>query len=150
MGLDMFLTAERYVRDYKGESVEVNAKGHYGTVTNFTTEVKYWRKANAIHGWFVRNVQNGTDDCKRYPVYREHIEMLSRDIQEALDNRDKINDDELDYSNPLEPTRGCFFGSYEIDMWYFDQLKDTGELFNQLLSDNDFWEYNQVFYQSSW
>ena len=26
-------------------------------------EVGYWRKANAIHGWFVRNVQNGKDDC---------------------------------------------------------------------------------------
>ena len=29
-------------------------------------EVLMWRKANAIHNWFVQNVQKGVDDCGVY------------------------------------------------------------------------------------
>lgn len=39
-------------------------------------EIAYWRKAHAIHGWFVRNVQNGNDDCESYEVKKEKIEEL--------------------------------------------------------------------------
>src|ERR1017187_4553583 len=42
------------------------------------TEVAYWRKANAIHGWFVNNVQNGIDQCQESVVTREQLnELLS-------------------------------------------------------------------------
>ena len=38
--------------------------------------VLYWRKANAIHKWFVDNVQNGDDDCGDYEVYWEQLMEL--------------------------------------------------------------------------
>jgi hypothetical protein len=33
-------------------------------VKQIVEEVACWRKANAIHQWFVGNVQRGKDDCQ--------------------------------------------------------------------------------------
>ena len=41
----------------------------------------YWRKANAVHNWFVDNVQDGNDGCKHYWVSKE-------DLQKLLDKED--------------------------------------------------------------
>ena len=40
------------------------------------TNVAYWRKANAIHSWFVNNVQNGKDDCEEYEVSEGQLHEL--------------------------------------------------------------------------
>lgn len=48
-------------------------------------EVAYWRKANAIHNWFVQNVQDGEDDCKRYYVSREKLTELRDACQQVID-----------------------------------------------------------------
>ena len=53
MGLDMYLS--RRLKD------------------NTEHEVMYWRKANAIHKWFVDNVQGGEDDCREYPVSNDQL-----------------------------------------------------------------------------
>jgi len=39
-------------------------------------ELGYWRKANAIHAWFVKNVQNGIDECQEANVTREQLTEL--------------------------------------------------------------------------
>lgn len=39
----------------------------------------YWRKANAIHNWFVQNVQSGNDDCGHYDVSKDDLITL-RDL----------------------------------------------------------------------
>ena len=36
-------------------------------------EAGYWRKASAIHKWFVDNCQEGDDDCGTYLVDRKTI-----------------------------------------------------------------------------
>ncbi len=69
----MYLTRNHHVRnwshrpdrDYK-VSAKMNNKrvpflGSVGEVTTIREEVLYWRKANAIHQWFVENVQGGED-----------------------------------------------------------------------------------------
>lgn len=38
--------------------------------------VGYWRKANAIHQWFVDNCQDGIDDCRSVIVEREQLQTL--------------------------------------------------------------------------
>ena len=45
-------------------------------VSQKNNEEGYWRKANAIHQWFVHNAQNDNDDCKKYPVKRKKLESL--------------------------------------------------------------------------
>jgi hypothetical protein len=97
-----------------------------------------WRKANAIHGWFVRRCQGGEDNCKEYYVSREQLQELVELCHEALDNPDH---------EVLEPTAGFFFGSYEKDEWYYQDLKDTIEGIEKALELPQSFEF---YYQSSW
>lgn len=105
--------------------------------------VGYWRKANAIHNWFVENVQDGEDDCEYHrPVTKEDLETLFELCREVLADHSKANE--------LLPNRqGFFFGSYEYDEWYFKDIQYTADLCEQLIRDFDFENYN-LYYCSSW
>lgn len=81
-------------------------------------EAAYWRKANAIHGWFVRNVQNGKDDCGTYHVTVDKLRQL-------LDEVNRVLEDPNQASELLPPQSGFFFGSSETDEWYFADLDHT-------------------------
>lgn len=102
--------------------------------------VGYWRKANAIHNWFVKNVQDGEDNCEKYYVSREKMTEL-RDLCQK-----QINSPEEDI---LTPTSGFFFGSTEKDEWYFGELKYTVDLINSILTNSRFEDFS-FYYQSSW
>ena len=149
MGLDMYLTAKRYLSTYDNKHKLVAEKiGNMPELKNGLMRVKevscelmYWRKANAIHRWFVENVQNDNDDCKSYYVPSEKLIELREMCVEALRNREKAAD--------LLPTQeGFFFGSTEIDEAYFEDMADTMfGLENVEQLDKDGWEF---FYCSSW
>jgi len=51
------------------------------------SEVGYWRKANAIHGWFVRELAGGIDECQPIHVSRENLITLRQLCLEALRDR---------------------------------------------------------------
>jgi len=104
-------------------------------------EIMYWRKANAIHEWFVQNVQNGMDECNPHEVTQNQILELRNLCQEVLE--DYTVAEEL-----LPTTQGFFFGSTEYDEWYFMNLKSTVDAFDEILEDS---EADDIFiYQSSW
>ena len=72
MGLDMYLTARRYLSDYEEQERKISeaiAKLELGNmnfrIKEVSCDVGYWRKANAIHRWFVQNVQNGNEIASR-------------------------------------------------------------------------------------
>lgn len=83
-------------------------------------EIQYWRKANAIHKWFVDHVQGGKDDCGTYLVTREQL-------QELLETCNRVLTDHTLTSDLLPPQAGFFFGSEDIDEDYFCDLKETKE-----------------------
>lgn len=98
-------------------------------------EVGYWRKANQIHNWFVNNVQNGEDDCGSYEAPYEKLLELKKTCEEVL----KTNNTDL-----LKPVEGFFFGSTEIDEYYFDNLRETIRIIDSL-------DKNSTYtYSSSW
>ncbi len=70
MGLDMYLNAKRYLWHSEDNLAEQIAENFPeladARVKEITAEVMYWRKSNAIHKWFVDNVQGGVDDCGNY------------------------------------------------------------------------------------
>lgn len=160
MGLDMWLTG--YPRKEK-PSYENCA------------ELAYWRKANAIHKWFVDRVQGGIDDCKRHrEVTREDLEDLADVCEQVLKNvvlvaakvtngyrlndiggRELIIEDGQIVLNQelckwLLPTQdGFFFGETEYDHWYIEDVRYTYETVNQIL---DSWDFKNgvIYYQSSW
>lgn len=151
MGLDQYLNAKRYVSQYSdkelSESVNTIARPKTGgmPVKGITCEAMYWRKANAIHDWFVQNVQNGNDDCGEYPVSREQLEDLVEDCKKVLADHSLA-------AELLPPCAGFFFGSTQLDEWYFANLQDTIDSITKVLEDTSgddlgFWDFT---YYSSW
>lgn len=136
-------------------------------------EVAYWRKANQIHNWFVKNVQDGNDDCGEYEVSRQKLqELLSicRDVltyanctlqemngcmenidgkwkQTTMMGRKIINQDFI--ADLLPTSSGFFFGSTEYDEWYLRDIENTIEQLNTILDETDFTE-DAILYTSSW
>ena len=52
-------------------------------------ELMYWRKANQIHNWFVKNCQNGVDDCERYAISVNDIIKLKELCEKILTMTEK-------------------------------------------------------------
>ena len=102
----------------------------------------YWRKANAIHGWFVENVQDGEDDCKEYEVRADQLEALVDACKRALADRENA-------AEILPPTSGFFFGNKEVDDWYWENLQMTVDGLSKVLANPDLKDWD-FFYQASW
>jgi hypothetical protein len=149
MGLDMFLTKETYIYKKDRHSIldNITIPGiDTSRVTRIVEEVAYWRKANAIHNWFVANVQGGVDECQKAYVNACDLEELLEVINTIL--ADRTLAPEL-----LPSTPGFFFGSLEYDEWYWEDIEKTKEVLEKLLNDTDFTNDNwdvSFYYQASW
>lgn len=131
--------------------------------------VGYWRKANAVHAWFVKNVQDGVDDCGQYPVRRQKLEELSElcqrvlqalVVEEGMVQRSqqyvggvwvpKMAEGQVivnpDVAHELLPTQeGFFFGGTDYDEYYIQDLVHTVEICQRALADG-----GDYYYQASW
>lgn len=107
-----------------------------------TVTIHSWRKANAIHGWIINNAQ-AEDNCT--PI---HLDMA--DIVALRDDCQKVVDEGTEEAawEHLPPTSGFFFGTTEIDDWYWENVKSTLAFLNELISTSD--EYQEFEYQASW
>jgi hypothetical protein len=149
MGLDMYLDKRTYVKhwDHNGDdNYEVKVtKGGEPTnidpkkVKYIIEEAGYWRKANAIHKWFVDNCQNGVDDCRDAYVSTE-------DLQTLLDLCRIVIIDKSKAEQLLPSTSGFFFGNTEYDEWYYNDIQNTIEVLEKALEDKD----ADYYYSSSW
>ena len=102
MGLDMYLEQKVYIGRYEFDP-EASIAGqdmtrgnrfnldltiddkdyHFRSVQEIIFQFMYWRKANAIHHWFVKNVQDGVDDCEEHEVSNEKLRELYNTCVEA-------------------------------------------------------------------
>lgn len=157
MGLDQYLYASNYLSG--GDWQEQATKEAYAKVSDalgagdfeneefpsITVSVKvgYWRKANQIHQWFVDNVQDGEDNCAEYYVSREQLQELNDVCMKVWKSKNKR------IAEDLLPTQvGFFYGSYEIDEWYWEQVEDTLVQLGRILSKvPEGWSFA---YKSSW
>lgn len=117
-------------------------------------EVAYWRKANAIHRWFVNHVQDGTDDCCYHnEVTKEILEELLDTCEEVINLCTYIDEDNIivpyQARELLETQGGFFFGTIEYDNWYYESIKDTIDQITKILETTDF-EKEMIYYVSSW
>lgn len=110
--------------------------------TGQADEIAYWRKANHIHNWFVKNVQNGIDECQSSEVSKEQLEQLLSDCKKVLKHKDQARE-------TLPTASGFFFGGTDYDEYYFQDIKNTIQQIETILNDVDFDE-NYVFYVASW
>ena len=111
--------------------------------------IQDWRKANAIHNWFVINTQNEIDECQPSFVSKEQFEDLLDIINTILKHKDNQSLLEKYAKDLLPTTKGFFFGSYEYDEWYVSDLEDTQKFITNLLSEPDFDQYYYI-YIASW
>lgn len=189
MGLDMFLRRKRDLGNAKlnvkvldNEYDWYKNKGKNYSLDNCTfimQEVGYWRKANAIHKWFVDNVQDGNDDCRDYWVstdkLKELLDTCKKVKETAKIKKDKVavgqkynaetekfekiyEDGEIitnaeEIAEILPTTDGFFFGSTDYDNWYMQDINYTIELLEKILLEEeqkDKNEYIEYYYGSSW
>jgi hypothetical protein len=150
----MYLKGKRYLSQFnaedsaRAEQIQKlfpelgDRNGRFGSalIQEVTIEVGYWRKANAIHGWFVREVQAGEDDCGSYYLSRARLGELQDLCQRVLDFKHLAN--EL-----LPNTQGFFFGSQDYDEYYYQDIEHTLEIIERAMSLPDSWDLE---YRSSW
>ena len=155
----------------KGNKVRKDIKPE--RITYIVEQVGYWRKFNALHNWFVQNCGEGVDDCREYHVSRENLtELLDnlKKVKESLDkstkslakvhvgwsNREKMYEDVEVYDNKevvsdlLPPVEGFFFGSNVIGEWYYNEVKETIELIEELLNEDNLSSSSDFYYRASW
>ena len=101
MGLDMFL------RSRSGE------------------KLGYWRKANAIHGWFCREcfTEGGENGDMNAPMV-ELVVPRTKALELLSTVREVLEDNSLAAAK-LPTVSGFFYGSVEYSDWYWQDLRDT-------------------------
>ena len=134
-------------------------------------EIAYWRKANAIHAWFVENCQDGRDECQTAYVSRDQLEDLLLAVNAVLDGAVTVPGDvhngtswegdgkhehyepgevilNQEMADELLPTRsGFFFGGTDYDHYYLEGLRYTKERLEGLLKEDNLGE---LYYHASW
>ena len=120
MGLDMYLILE----DKQTEEI---------------IEYAYYRKANALEGYFVKNYNH--ENCGMVKIDREMIDKLYRLLDEVRFNREKA-----ETLFPVFP--GPFFGSYNYDRLYHSYV-DTicNDFYHAKFLDFDKYD---LYYTSNW
>lgn len=181
MGLDMYLSAKKFIgaddehRNVKGEinltegikNTPINIP--VNRVESISCNVAYWRKFNALHNWFVNNIQDGKDDCGEYYIGRDTIQTiitLCETVKEVIDKlpfkqsseheayftKEKFTYKIYENTEKLEKlfptTGGFFFGDTEYDEYYLKKVERTIVDLKKALEDfDDSWEF---YYSSSW
>lgn len=188
MGLDMSLNKKTYVKNWSHmkpeERHEVDVKKSGVQVSHIKPErVSYveeeiirWRKANAIHAWFVENVQDGEDDCKDHWVSKSDLETLlglcERVIEASELVEGKIKNgytfengkevpimedgkyikDSTVAQELLPAQEGFFFGGTDYDEYYLEDIKFTAKKIKEVLAEDtgSGFSTGDFYYHSSW
>lgn len=148
-------------------------------VSLITEDVAYWRKASAIHRWFVENVQDGVDDCGSYLVEVEQLKQLVDTCKQVLATIETVDgqvnngttyhgDGRVEEhmvpgrvivqsgtaSQLLPPTSGLFFGGTDYDEYYLQDLESTVAQLEPVLAEYEDEEFDErvtyFSYRSSW
>lgn len=187
MGLDMRLSKRTYVKNWEHmkpeEKVQVKLSGNekkikginIDKITNIEEEVMYWRKANAIHKWFVDNCGDGEDNCQEIYVSRDDLKKLLSICETIIEKcplvKGKVKNGEtfdaktkkfipimqegkvltnIEVAKELLPTQeGFFFGSTDYDEYYMEDLKRTVEVLKPIVENMED-DYGDYYYCASW
>lgn len=154
MGLDMYLKVSYYLSDWSHNDESDQTRMYRDIVSklgapttdgapSLTVAVNcvYWRKANAIHNWFIEECADGKDEGQNVYVPKDKLQELVDLCVQVLNEPHRA--EEL-----LPTTSGFFFGSTEYDEWYIEDIKHTKESLERVISEtNDTVDFEYV---ASW
>ena len=182
----MYLEKRNHVKNYdfekEEEKVVITIKGKEKDTKNIKPErisciieeVMYWRKANAIHKWFVDNCGDGEDNCQEIYVSRNSLKRLL-DICETIIEKCPLVKGEvkngetydaktkkwipnmydgkvltnIEVAKELLPTQeGFFFGGTDYDEYYMDDIVRTRDILKKELEADEDW--GSYYYEASW
>lgn len=164
MGLDQYLTASNYIWS-EDKGIKKKIKSIFPKIDLEPEKIVFkfitWRKANAIHKWFVDKVQEGNDDCKEYNVSLEQLKELLDIIKEILKEEETVKGlvknlanhtkRNIEKAEALLPSQtGFFFGKSEYDEYYFQDLEETKEKLEYLFNNQELFKGFDFDYSSSW
>lgn len=113
------------------------------------TESMYWRKANAIHQYFVDTIQWWEDDCRYHLIDIDTIEDLLDRCEKILEREKDILSGKTKIAKSLLPTQDWFFfGSIAYDEHYMQDIKDCIKWIKEHMQ--DFKNWKKFYYISSW
>jgi hypothetical protein len=148
MGLDMYLEAEKYLADYNETQKEQGKRFSQdfpelggSPIKELTAVIGYWRKMNPIHNWFVKNVQEGKDDCDRYYISQSQLKNLRDACYEVLKSSHEAD-------HKLSATNDLFLGNNEYTEQYYEELERTLKIIETAL--NAMSKGWSICYWSSW
>jgi hypothetical protein len=124
MGLDMYLTGERYF-------LKIHQRGE---VKAERYELGYWRKHPNLHGCIVETFAGGEDDCRPIALGTDELKTIIK----AIKNRE------------LPETTGVFFGASDDSD---EQIAEDVNILEDAIrwreaDDADAWR--SIYYQASW
>ena len=126
MGLDMFLTGERYLQRVNKPSRRI------GDLKGELIDLGYWRKHPNLHGFIVQTFASGEDDCQRIELDTDAIQQIIAAVQ----------------AQTLPETSGFFFGESDGSEKELDLLVFRNAL--AWLQEDDEEAWRSVYYQASW
>lgn len=123
MGLDMYLTGERYFNEPGRKRGQTKAE---------LIDLGYWRKHPNLHGYIVESFADGKDECQRIHLSKDCIHMILAAIE----------------AEDLPATSGFFFGESDGS----EKDRDL-RIFRDALSwleTDDPKAWRSIYYQASW
>lgn len=138
MGLDMFLDYRRIADSIPGKPA--------------LNEHMYWRKANAIHKFFIDTCADGIDECQPIQVSINDLADLVWRCESILISGPNADGTSIDknIAHDLLPTcDGFFFGSTDYDEWYIEDLKKTIKALKPIVDHPELYP-GPFIYQASW
>ena len=130
MGLDMYAFSVSAQAAGDNE-VDIKRDDERGNPLYHTTDLHYWRKFNALHGWMEQlyRAKGGTAEsfnCNTVRLTSEDLDKLERD------------------ANNLQPVAGFFFGEQAVDPYHLESIAEFIAKAREAL------DYSNAVYYDSW
>jgi hypothetical protein len=131
MGLDMYLTGEKYIWNFRNLAQPHPREDGYQLRAK-TFDLGYWRKHPNLHGYIVNTFADGIDQCQRIDLYAADIEKIIAAVE----------------ADDLPHTEGFFFGASDGS----EKQDDLGIFKAALawLTAEDPGHSRSIYYQASW
>lgn len=126
MGLDISFYKKKKESDYSSED----------------PEVAYFRKHNWLLPYF-----SYYDNCSNVDITKDKMEWFVKDAESILNEQGERK--EFLAESLIPPTSGFFFGSTDIDEFYYECLEEDVNKFSKILEETNFDE-EQVYMNCWW